>query len=117
MPERSLVIIDPDLPRNQIMAEKLADDYKVFFAATTDKGLELIKKNDAKLVILEIDSIKEHLDYIRKINKLFFNIKVIVVSNNIEKQTLEKLRVLGVKNYFLKTHNSMEYIIEKILAI
>lgn len=110
----SLVIIDPDLPRNQIMAEKLADDYKVFFAASTEKGLDLIRKNNAKVVVLEIDSIKEYIDYIRKINQLFFKIKIVIVSDNIEKNVLNKLKLLGIKNYFLKTHNSMEYIIEKI---
>ena len=109
-----LVIIDPDLPRNKIMEERLADTYKVFFATTTEKGLDLIKKHDAKIIILEIDFIKEYLDYIRKINKLFSKIKIIVVSNRIDKNILEILKVLGVKNYFLKTHNSIEYIVEKI---
>ena len=109
-----LVIIDPDLLRNQMMAEKLADDYKVFFATSIEKGLDLIKKNNAKVVILEIDSIKEYIDCIRKINQLFFKIKIIIISNTIEKNIFHKLKVLGIKNYFLKKHNSIEYIIEKI---
>jgi len=110
----ALVIIDPDFPRNKIMEKRLADEFNVFFASNIDKGTDLLKKHKAKILILEIESIKEYLEYIRKINQLFLDIKIIVISSSFEKASLEKLKVLGLKNYFLKTQNSLDYIIEKI---
>lgn len=121
MEKKKILIVEDDNFVAEVYIAKLAEmGYVAILAQNGEEGLEELKKNKIDLILLDIlMPIMNGVEMLEEIKKRpeWKNIPVILLTNVGEKESIQKVRNLGVKNYLIKSHFTPAEVIEKIEAV
>lgn len=121
MEKKKILIVEDDNFVAEVYFAKLTEmGYETILAQNGQEGLDALKKNKIDLVLLDIlmpvmDGM-EMLEEVKK-NDEWKNIPVILLTNVGEKESIQKVREMGVKNYLIKSHFTPAEVIEKIEGV
>ena len=121
MDKKRILIVEDDNFVAEVYFAKLTEmGYEAILAQNGEEGLAALKNNKADLILLDIlmpvMNGVEMLEEIKK-NEEWQNIPVILLTNVGEKESIQKVRNMGVKNYLIKSHFTPAEVIEKIETV
>lgn len=121
MEKKKILIVEDDNFVAEVYIAKLAEmGYEATLAQNGEEGLEELKKNKIDLILLDIlMPVMNGVEMLEEIKKRpeWKNIPVILLTNVGEKESIQKVRDLGVKNYLIKSHFTPAEVIEKIESV
>jgi two-component system, chemotaxis family, response regulator WspR len=118
MEKKKILIVEDDNFVAEVYFAKLSEmGFDSVLAQNGQEGLEVLKKNKVDLILLDIlmpimDGM-EMLNEVKK-NEEWKNIPVILLTNVGEKESIQKVREMGVQSYLIKSHFTPAEVIEKI---
>ena len=121
MEKKKILIVEDDNFVAEVYFAKLTEmGYEALLAQNGEEGLASLKKDKIDLILLDIlmpiMNGMEMLEEIKK-NEEWKNIPVILLTNVGEKESIQKVREMGVKNYLIKSHFTPAEVIEKIESV
>ena len=121
MEKKNILIVEDDNFVAEVYLAKLTEmGYEAILAQNGEEGLVALKKDKIDMILLDIlmpiMSGMEMLEEIKK-NEEWKNIPVILLTNVGEKESIQKVREMGVKNYLIKSHFTPAEVIEKIESV
>jgi len=121
MEKKKILIVEDDNFVAEVYSTKLAEmGYEVAVAQNGEEGLADLKNDKIDLILLDIIMPVmggiEMLEVMKK-NEQWKEIPVILLTNVGEKESIQKVREMGVKNYLIKSHFTPAEVIEKIEAV
>ena len=121
MDKRKILIVEDDNFVAEVYLAKLTEmGYEAILAQNGEEGLVALKKDKIDMILLDIlmpiMNGMEMLEEIKK-NEEWKNIPVILLTNVGEKESIQKVREMGVKNYLIKSHFTPAEVIEKIESV
>jgi CheY-like chemotaxis protein len=121
MEKKKILIVEDDSFVAEVYSTKLSEmGYDVMIAQNGEEGLAELKKGKTDLILLDIIMPVmggiEMLTEMKK-NEDWKKIPVILLTNVGEKESIQKVRDLGVKNYLIKSHFTPAEVIEKIETV
>ena len=100
MSKPTILVLDDEIPRIDILTKKLGDDFKIFSTADLDKALEILQKNKIDLLLTEI-TFPDFDKWLAKV--ALFNIPVYIVTETSDSKILNTLKKSAlVQACFLK---------------
>lgn len=121
MEKKKILIVEDDNFVAEVYLAKLSEmGYETVLAQNGEEGLAELKKGKIDLILLDIlmpimNGI-EMLEEVKK-NEEWKNIPVILLTNIGEKESIQKVREMGVKNYLIKSHFTPAEVIEKVESV
>lgn len=121
MSKKKVLIVEDDNFVAEVYSTKLLEmGHEVQIAQNGEEGLSLIEKGKPDLILLDI--IMPVMGGIEMLEELKKNpdrkdIPVILLTNVGEKDSIQKVRGMGVQDYLIKSHFTPAEVIEKIEAI
>jgi CheY-like chemotaxis protein len=121
MSKKKILIVEDDNFVAEVYSTKLLEmGHEVKVAQNGEEGLSLIEKEKPDLILLDI--IMPVMGGIEMLEELkekeeSANIPVILLTNVGEKDSIQKVRSLGVQDYLIKSHFTPAEVIEKIESI
>ena len=121
MDKKRILIVEDDNFVAEVYLAKLSEmGYETALAQNGEEGLAELKKEKVDLILLDIlmpimNGI-EMLEEVKK-NEEWKNIPVILLTNIGEKESIQKVREMGVKNYLIKSHFTPAEVIEKVESV
>lgn len=121
MDKKRILIVEDDNFVAEVYLAKLSEmGYETVLAQNGEEGLAELKKGKIDLILLDIlmpimNGI-EMLEEVKK-NEEWKNIPVILLTNIGEKESIQKVREMGVKNYLIKSHFTPAEVIEKVESV
>lgn len=121
MGKKRILIVEDDNFVAEVYSTKLKEmNCEVTLVQNGKDGLAALEAGKFDLILLDIlmpvmGGI-EMLEVMKK-NENWKNIPVILLTNVGEKESIEKVRDLGVKSYLIKSHFTPAEVIEKIEAV
>jgi two-component system, chemotaxis family, response regulator WspR len=121
MDKKKILIVEDDNFVAEVYLAKLSEmGYETALAQNGEEGLAELKKGKVDLILLDIlmpimNGI-EMLEEVKK-NEEWKNIPVILLTNIGEKESIQKVREMGVKNYLIKSHFTPAEVIEKVESV
>jgi len=102
----SILIVDDDLRLSAILSEDLNEiGYYAHFATSAEDALNYLSTNNVDLILLDLKMPEKDgfylLSKVREANK---NIKIIVLTANVDVESAVKAAQLGVDDYILKPY-------------
>ncbi|MCX6766548.1 MAG: response regulator [Candidatus Moranbacteria bacterium] len=121
MEKKKILIVEDDNFVAEVYFAKLTEmGYEAILAQNGEEGLVALKKDKIDMILLDIlmpiMNGMEMLEEIKK-NEDWKNIPVILLTNVGEKESIQKVREMGVKNYLIKSHFTPAEVIEKIESV
>lgn len=121
MEKKKILIVEDDNFVAEVYSTKLTEmDYEIVVAQNGEEGLKSLKDNKIDLILLDIIMPVmggiEMLEVMKK-NEEWKNIPVILLTNVGEKESIQKVREMGVKDYLIKSHFTPAEVIEKIETV
>jgi len=121
MDKKKILIVEDDSFVVEVYSTKLLEmGYEVRVAQNGEEGLKMIDEEKPDLILLDIIMPVmggvEMLEELSKKNKVK-KIPVILLTNVGEKESIQKVRNLGVRDYLIKSHFTPAEVIEKIKAV
>jgi len=121
MDKKRILIVEDDNFVAEVYIAKLSEmGYETVLAQNGEEGLTELNKGKIDLILLDIlmpimNGI-EMLEEVKK-NEEWKNIPVILLTNIGEKESIQKVMEMGVKNYLIKSHFTPAEVIEKIESV
>ena len=121
MDKKKVLIVEDDNFVAEVYLAKLSEmGYETVLAQNGEEGLAELKRGKIDLILLDIlmpimNGI-EMLEQMKK-NEEWKSIPVILLTNIGEKESIQKVREMGVKNYLIKSHFTPAEVIEKIESV
>jgi CheY-like chemotaxis protein len=121
MDKKRILIVEDDNFVAEVYLAKLSEmGYETVLAQNGEEGLVQLKKGKIDLILLDIlmpimNGI-EMLEQVKK-NEEWKSIPVILLTNIGEKESIQKVREMGVKNYLIKSHFTPAEVIEKVESV
>jgi two-component system, chemotaxis family, response regulator WspR len=121
MDKKNILIVEDDNFVAEVYLAKLSEmGYETVLAQNGEEGLTELKKGKVDLILLDIlmpimNGI-EMLEEVKK-NEEWKNIPVILLTNIGEKESIQKVREMGVKDYLIKSHFTPAEVIEKVESV
>jgi len=121
MEKKKILIVEDDNFVAEVYLAKLSEmGYETALAQNGEEGLAELKKGKVDLILLDIlmpimNGI-EMLEEVKK-NEEWKNIPVILLTNIGEKESIQRVREMGVKNYLIKSHFTPAEVIEKVESV
>lgn len=121
MDKKKILIVEDDNFVAEVYLAKLSEmGYETVLAQNGEEGLAELKKGKIDLILLDIlmpimNGI-EMLEEVKK-NEEWKTIPVILLTNIGEKESIQKVREMGVKNYLIKSHFTPAEVIEKVESV
>lgn len=121
MDKKKILIVEDDSFVAEVYLAKLTEmGYEAVLAQNGKEGLAALENGKVDLVLLDIlmpvMGGAEMLEEVRKRDE-WKNIPVILLTNVGEKESIQKMRKFGVKDYLIKSHFTPAEVIEKIEAV
>jgi len=121
MSKKKILIVEDDNFVAEVYSTKLLEmGHSVRIAQNGKEGLEMIGEEKPDLILLDIIMPVmggiEMLEELRKRDEMK-KIPVILLTNVGEKESIQKVRSLGVQDYLIKSHFTPAEVIEKIEAV
>lgn len=121
MDKKKILIVEDDNFVAEVYFAKLTEmGYEAILAQNGVEGLAELKKNKVDLILLDIlMPVMSGIEMLEEIKKQedWKNIPVILLTNVGEKESIQKVRDFGVKNYLIKSHFTPAEVIEKIETV
>lgn len=121
MKKKKILIVEDDEFVAEIYSTKLSEmGYDVLVVRDGQEGLTVLGRNKVDLILLDIlMPVMSGIEMLEEMKKKeeWKNIPVILLTNVGEKESIEKVKGLGVKNYLIKSHFTPAEVIEKIGAV
>ena len=121
MDKKKILIVEDDNFVAEVYFAKLTEmGYQATLAQNGEEGLAELKKNKIDLILLDIlMPVMNGMEMLEEIKKQeeWKNIPVILLTNVGEKESIQKVREFGVKDYLIKSHFTPAEVIEKIEAV
>jgi DNA-binding response OmpR family regulator len=121
MDKKKVLIVEDDNFVAEVYLAKLSEmGYETVLAQNGEEGLAELKRGKIDLILLDIlmpimNGI-EMLEQMKR-NEEWKSIPVILLTNIGEKESIQKVREMGVKNYLIKSHFTPAEVIEKIESV
>ncbi|KLE08535.1 response regulator [Aliarcobacter butzleri] len=115
-----LVTDDSKMARKMViksLEESTIKDLEIFEAQNGQEAIDLYKKISPKIVFLDLTMpIMDGFEALKRIKEIDQNAKVIIISADIQKLSMDRVRELGAFNFIKKPIDSlkMQQILEKI---
>ncbi|MFA6285312.1 MAG: response regulator [Parcubacteria group bacterium] len=121
MDKKKILIVEDDNFVAEVYLAKLSEmGYETALAQNGEEGLVELKKGKVDLILLDIlmpiMSGIEMLEEVKK-HEEWKDIPVILLTNIGEKESIQKVREMGVKNYLIKSHFTPAEVIEKVESV
>jgi DNA-binding response OmpR family regulator len=115
---KKVLVVEDEPALSDVLIRKLTlSGYDVYHAATGALGVELAKKNQPDLILLDMmlggESGMDVLEAIRRIDTLQ-QTKVIIISNSGQPVEIERALELGAKDYLIKAQFDPDEVLEKV---
>ena len=121
MEKKKILIVEDDNFVAEVYLAKLTEmGYEAILAQNGEEGLAALKKDKIDMILLDIlMPIMNGVEMLEEIKKReeWKNIPVILLTNVGEKESIQKVREMGVKNYLIKSHFTPAEVIEKIESV
>jgi DNA-binding response OmpR family regulator len=121
MDKKKILIVEDDNFVAEVYFAKLTEmGYEAILAQNGEEGISALKRDKIDLILLDIlMPIMNGMEMLEEIKKQegWKNIPVILLTNVGEKESIQKVREMGVKNYLIKSHFTPAEVIEKIEAV
>ena len=116
MPNYKILIIEDEPVHLNVMKAKLEyEGYQIVVATNGETGLELIKKEEPNLVLLDIILPQmDGFEVLTQLKKDEVKIPVIVVSNSGQPVEIDRAMKLGAKDYLVKAEFNPADVLEKV---
>ena len=121
MSKKKVLIVEDDNFVAEVYSTKLLEmGHEVVVAQNGEEGLAKVGEARPDLILLDI--IMPVMGWIEMLEELkkkeeWKNIPVILLTNVGEKESVQKVRDLGVQNYLIKSHFTPAEVIEKIESV
>lgn len=116
-----MLIVEDDSFVAEVYSTKLLEmGHGVQIAQNGEEGLALVEKEKPDLILLDIlMPVMGGIEMLEALKKKaeWKNIPVILLTNVGEKESIQKVRNLGVQDYIIKSHFTPAEVIEKIETI
>ncbi|WP_323665239.1 response regulator [Aliarcobacter butzleri] len=115
-----LVTDDSKMARKMVvrsLEESTIKDLKIFEAQNGQEAIDLYKEISPKIVFLDLTMpIMDGFEALKRIKEIDENAKVVIISADIQKLSMDRVRELGAFNFIKKPIDSlkMQQILEKI---
>ncbi|MCR8709954.1 response regulator [Aliarcobacter butzleri] len=115
-----LVTDDSKMARKMVvrsLEESTIKDLEIFEAQNGQEAIDLYKEISPKIVFLDLTMpIMDGFEALKKIKEIDENAKVVIISADIQKLSMDRVRELGAFNFIKKPIDSlkMQQILEKI---
>jgi CheY-like chemotaxis protein len=121
MSKKKILIVEDDNFVAEVYSTKLLEmGHEVLIAQNGEEGLSMIASSKPDLVLLDIIMPVmggiEMLEELKK-NEKWKEIPVILLTNVGEKESIQRVRDLGVNDYLIKSHFTPAEVIEKIGSV
>jgi two-component system chemotaxis family response regulator WspR len=121
MNDKKILIVEDDNFVAEVYFAKLKEmGYVALLAQNGKEGLDILQKEKIDLILLDIlmpvMGGVEMLEEVRK-HENWKNIPVILLTNVGEKDSIQKIRNMGVKDYLIKSHFTPAEVLEKIESV
>ena len=116
-----ILIIEDETMLQAALIEKLTlEGYSVRGCTNAEDAFELIKEDKPDLILTDL--VISNIDGfgILRVLKQNFNLKdipVVVLTNLVEGEDIEKAKSLGARDFIVKSHTSLAEIVEKVQKI
>ena len=121
MEKKKILIVEDDNFVAEVYFAKLTEmGYEAILAQNGEEGIATLKKDKLDMILLDIlMPIMNGMEMLEEIKKRedWKNIPVILLTNVGEKESIQKVREMGVKNYLIKSHFTPAEVIEKIESV
>jgi CheY-like chemotaxis protein len=121
MSRKKVLIVEDDNFVAEVYSTKLLEmGHAVQIAQNGKEGLDLIEKDKPDLILLDIlMPVMGGIELLEELKKKeeWKNIPIILLTNVGEKESIQKARNFGVKDYLIKSHFTPAEVIEKIESI
>lgn len=121
MEKKRILIVEDDNFVAEVYLAKLSEmGYETALAQNGEEGLAELKKGKVDLILLDIlMPIMNGIEMLEEVKKKeeWKNIPVILLTNIGEKESIQKVREMGVKNYLIKSHFTPAEVIEKVESV
>jgi len=121
MSKKKVLIVEDDSFVAEVYSTKLLEmGHGVQIAQNGEEGLALVEKEKPDLILLDIlMPVMGGIEMLEALKKKaeWKNIPVILLTNVGEKESIQKVRNLGVQDYIIKSHFTPAEVIEKIETI
>lgn len=121
MEKKNILIVEDDNFVAEVYLAKLTEmGYVATLAQNGEEGLAELAKNKIDLILLDIlMPIMNGMEMLEEMKKHeeWKNIPVILLTNVGERESIQKVREMGVKNYLIKSHFTPAEVIEKIESV
>lgn len=114
--KKVVLIVEDEKPLARALQLKLtAEGFSILLALDGEEGLQQIKEHEVDLVLLDLVMPKmDGFAFLTALKELGKKIPVIVASNLGQEQDVERAKVLGVKDYYIKSNISLAEIVTHI---
>lgn len=111
-----LIIEDEEMLAEMYEEKFLQEDFEVKIAGSAEQGVEMLKRENPDLVLLDILLPKGNgIYFLEEMQETdFANIPVIAFSNYNDPTTKHQARDLGVEEYLIKTNYTPDQIVQKV---
>jgi len=121
MNKKKILIVEDDNFVAEVYSTKLLEmGHEVLIAQNGEEGLAQVGLNKPDLILLDIIMPVmggiEMLEELKK-NDGWKNIPIILLTNVGEKESIQRVRDLGVEDYLIKSHFTPAEVIEKIETV
>lgn len=121
MSKKKVLIVEDDSFVAEVYSTKLLEmGHEVQIAQNGEEGLALVEKEKPDLILLDIlMPVMGGIEMLEALKKKaeWKDIPVILLTNVGEKESIQKVRNLGVQDYIIKSHFTPAEVIEKIETI
>ena len=121
MEKKKILIVEDDNFVAEVYLAKLTEmGYAAILAQNGEEGIAELKKDKIDMILLDIlMPIMNGMEMLEEIKKKeeWKSIPVILLTNVGEKESIQKVRELGVENYLIKSHFTPAEVIEKIESV
>jgi len=119
MPDKKkILIVEDELPLLELMSDKLAaEGFVVIRAEDGEKGLELAKKNQPDLILLDILLPKiDGIEMLRRLRDDDWGAKaqVVLLTNLSDSEKVAEATKLGAYDYLVKSDWKLEDVVKKV---
>lgn len=118
MSKKKILIVEDDNFVAEVYSTKLLEmGHEVQIAQNGEEGLMKLKQDKPDLILLDIlMPIMGGIEMLEELKKKeeWKNIPIILLTNVGERESIQKVRSLGVQDYLIKSHFTPAEVIEKI---
>lgn len=120
MQRKSILVVEDDTLLSELLSTKLAESYAIQYAPTGEAALKRLAEEKPDLVILDITLPGiDGFEVLRRIKSdpSTKDVRVVILSNVVEDDEVEKGKQLGAEEYIIKVTLTLEEVVNLVKSI